>query len=119
MKLLRPCLLYLYALKLQYSKHITLLRGNHEDRHLTEYFTFKRESSFCALPVAALIENRFFRVHGGLSPELVILEDLHRVYSVVNFGYECEHSQHGPPLPPGTTFDHNLGCSYFCTYEAA
>ncbi|KAJ8590568.1 hypothetical protein M405DRAFT_816062 [Rhizopogon salebrosus TDB-379] len=36
---------------------------------------------------------------------------------VVNFGYECEHSQHGPPLPPGTTFDHNSvrGCSYFCT----
>ncbi|KAJ8584056.1 Metallo-dependent phosphatase [Rhizopogon salebrosus TDB-379] len=147
------CLLYLYALKLQYPKHITLLRGNHECRHLTEYFTFKREclhkyspavydaciASFCALPVAALVDNRFFCVHGGLSPELVTLEDLRRLNRfqepgssgllcdllwsdpVVNFGYEQEHSQHGPPLPPGTTFEHNSvrGCSYFFTYDAA
>ncbi|KAG1741615.1 Metallo-dependent phosphatase-like protein [Suillus lakei] len=147
------CLLYLYALKLQYPKHITLLRGNHECRHLTEYFTFKREclhkyspavydaciASFCALPVSALVDNRFFCVHGGLSPELVTLDDLRRLDRfqepgssgllcdllwsdpVVNFGYEHEHSQQGPPLPPGTTFEHNgvRGCSYFFTYEAA
>lgn len=147
------CLLYLYTLKLQHPKRITLLRGNHECRHLTEYFTFKREclhkyspavydaciASFCALPVSALVDNRFFCVHGGLSPELVTLEDLRRLDRfqepgssgllcdllwsdpVVNFGYEHEHSQQGPPLPPGTTFEHNgvRGCSYFFTYEAA
>ena len=111
------CLLYLYALKIQRPKDIVLLRGNHECRHLTEYFTFKREcthvlakvhgstglnvmsvfflgtglhkysqavydaclESFNALPVAALVDNRFFCVHGGISPELITLDDLRRV----------------------------------------
>ncbi|KAH7908794.1 Metallo-dependent phosphatase-like protein [Hygrophoropsis aurantiaca] len=147
------CLLYLYALKIQYPTHFTLLRGNHECRHLTEYFTFKREclhkyspavyeaciSSFCALPVTALVDKRFFCVHGGISPELITLEDLRTLNRfeepgssgllcdllwsdpVANFGYEHEPSAHGPPLPPGTTFEHNgvRGCSYFFTYEAA
>ncbi|KAG9311260.1 Metallo-dependent phosphatase-like protein [Chiua virens] len=147
------CLLYLYALKIQRPKDITLLRGNHECRHLTEYFTFKREclhkysqavyeaclESFNALPVAALVDNRFFCVHGGISPELITLDDLRRLDRfqepgssgllcdllwsdpVANFGYEHEPSQHGPPLPPGTTFEHNAtrGCSFYYTYEAA
>ncbi|KAL4074387.1 Metallo-dependent phosphatase-like protein [Scleroderma yunnanense] len=147
------CLLYLYTIKLQRPKDITLLRGNHECRHLTEYFTFKREClhkysaavydaclmSFNALPLAAIVDKRFFCVHGGLSPELITLDDLLKLDRfqepgssgllcdllwsdpVANFGYEHEPSPHGPPLPPGTTYEHNAtrGCSFFFTYEAA
>ena len=34
----------LLCLKLKYPSHITLLRGNHESRNMTENFTFREEA---------------------------------------------------------------------------
>ncbi|TFK63936.1 Metallo-dependent phosphatase, partial [Pluteus cervinus] len=166
-------LLYLYTLKINFPTRFTLLRGNHECRHLTEYFTFKREckpflllpsspflphepifltrlhkyseavyekciESFCALPLGAIVDGRFFCVHGGISPELLKVEDMRRLNRFMepgshgllcdllwadpypSFGHESESGAH-PALAPGTTFVHNQtrGCSFFYTYEAA
>ena len=36
-------------------------------------------SSFDALPIAAMLEDSFFCVHGGLSPSLVKVADINKI----------------------------------------
>uniref|UniRef100_A0A6B2KZW6 Serine/threonine-protein phosphatase n=1 Tax=Arcella intermedia TaxID=1963864 RepID=A0A6B2KZW6_9EUKA len=84
------CLILLFCYKLSYPHSFFMLRGNHECRHLTDYFTFREEcvhkysreiydslmDCFDALPLAAIMNKQFFCVHGGLSPEIDIIEEI-------------------------------------------
>ncbi|KAJ2140048.1 3',5'-cyclic-nucleotide phosphodiesterase (PDEase) (3':5'-CNP) [Coemansia sp. RSA 353] len=136
------CLLYLYALKLRNPKTVFMLRGNHECRHLTDYFTFKLEclhkyservyeaavESFCALPLGAVVNGQFLCIHGGLSPELHTLDDLRnldRFREPPTHGLMCDLLWADPVEDFGheknkSYFVHNYarGCSYFFSYAA-
>ncbi|CAK5266188.1 unnamed protein product [Mycena citricolor] len=137
------CVLYLWALKIWYPKSIYLLRGNHECRHLTDYFTFKLEckhkysealydactDSFCALPLAAVVNDQFLCIHGGLSPELRTVDDIRKINRFMEpptSGLMCDILWSDPAENFGseTTTDgflhnHVRGCSFFYTYNAA
>ncbi|WOO85829.1 Serine/threonine-protein phosphatase 2B catalytic subunit A1 [Vanrija pseudolonga] len=138
------CVLYLWSLKMWYPDTLFLLRGNHECRHLTDYFTFKLEckhkysetvynacmDTFCNLPLAAVMNRQFLCIHGGLSPELHTLDDLrsiNRFREPPTHGLMCDIlwadplEDFGNEKNPTENFVHNhvRGCSYFFTYNAA
>ncbi|CAI5758768.1 unnamed protein product [Candida verbasci] len=137
------CLIYLYSLKLTYPNSFWMLRGNHECRHLTEYFTYKNEClhkysqdlyeesllSFNALPLAAIMNEQFFCVHGGLSPQLTDLESirrLNRFKEPPTKGLMCDLLWADPIEEyDDDNVDHEFltnnvrGCSYAFTYKAA
>ncbi|KAJ3256922.1 3',5'-cyclic-nucleotide phosphodiesterase (PDEase) (3':5'-CNP) [Boothiomyces macroporosus] len=85
--------------------------------------------SFCALPLAAIMNKQFLCIHGGISPELTSIEDLrqlNRFKEPPTHGLMCDALWADPLEDFGQErtndfFVHNgvRGCSYFYSYHAA
>jgi serine/threonine-protein phosphatase PP1 catalytic subunit len=83
----------LFAMKLRAPANIFLLRGNHESPEMTESFGFAAEciekldnrfyelflDVFDCMPIAAVINQRIFCVHGGLSPVTYSIESIREI----------------------------------------
>lgn len=98
----------LVALKVRFRNRITILRGNHESRQITQVYGFYDEclrkygnanvwkyftDTFDYLPMTAVISDRIFCLHGGLSPSIDTLDharDLDRVQEVPHEGPMCD-----------------------------
>jgi serine/threonine-protein phosphatase 2A catalytic subunit len=82
------------ALKVRYPERVTIIRGNHESRQITQVYGFYDEclrkygsatvwktftDLFDFLPLTACIEGKVFCPHGGLSPSIDSLEDVAKI----------------------------------------
>ncbi|KAB8237494.1 Metallo-dependent phosphatase-like protein [Aspergillus alliaceus] len=85
------CLLLAY--KVKYSENFFILRGNHECASINRIYGFYDECKrrynvklwktfidcFNCLPIAAIVEDKIFCMHGGLSPDLNSMEQIRRI----------------------------------------
>jgi len=87
----------LLLLKIRYPACITLLRGNHESRQITQVYGFYDEClrkygnsnpwKYCTeifdyLTLSAIVENSIFCVHGGISPDIKLLDQIRTINRV-------------------------------------
>jgi len=84
----------LVCLKVRYASRITILRGNHESRQITQVYGFYDEClrkygsitvwRYCTeifdyLSLSAIIDGKIFCVHGGLSPSIQTLDQIRTI----------------------------------------
>ncbi|KAG8456966.1 hypothetical protein KFE25_009751 [Diacronema lutheri] len=98
----------LLLLKARYPTRMTLLRGNHESRQITQVYGFYDECQrkygnanpwryttelFDWCPLAALVDGSVLCVHGGLSPEVRTLDQvrlIERCQEIPHEGAFCD-----------------------------
>ena len=84
----------LVLLKVKYPHHMTLLRGNHESRQVSQVYGLYDEvqrkygnpslwrdytDTFDYLPLAAVVGGKVFAVHGGLSPDISHVDQIRQI----------------------------------------
>ncbi|EAY19961.1 Serine/threonine protein phosphatase alpha-1 isoform, putative [Trichomonas vaginalis G3] len=123
------CLLFAY--KLKRPENFFLLRGNHECSYINREFGFYDECverynielwrTFCdvfnCLPLVAIIEDRIFCVHGGISPFLDNLDQIReyehqRPFDIPEEGLICDLVWSDPDIETEDWGANDRGASY-------
>lgn len=117
------------AYKIKYPENFFLLRGNHECANINRVYGFfdecKRRFSvklwrtFCdcfnCLPFAAIIDDRIFCCHGGLSPHLTNMDQIRRIKRPTNVptrGVVCDLLWSDPDRKVPEWGENERGVSY-------
>jgi len=121
------CLMLAY--KLKYPENFFLLRGNHECASINRIYGFydecKRRFSiklwkiftecFNCLPVAAIVDEKIFCCHGGISPDLKDMNQIKRISrptDVPDNGLLCDLLWSDPDKDVQGWGDNDRGVSY-------
>lgn len=119
----------LFAFKIMYPENFFLLRGNHECSYINRQFGFYEECVqfynpniwriFCdvfnCLPVAAIIDDKIFCVHGGISPSMESLDDIKEIArptEIPEEGLLCDLLWADPDADVEDWADNDRGTSY-------
>jgi serine/threonine-protein phosphatase PP1 catalytic subunit len=122
-------IILLLAYKLKYKENFFLLRGNHECGQINRIYGFydecKRRYSiriwkefqdvFNCMPIAALIDDKILCMHGGLSPELVLVSQLNQITrptEVPESGLLCDLLWSDPEKGQSSWGENDRGVSY-------
>ena len=123
------CLLFAY--KIRYPENFFLLRGNHECSYINREFGFYEEciehynisvwrmfnDVFNCLPIAAIVDDKIFCVHGGISPDLKKMDDIRaldhqRPIDIPEDGLLCDLVWSDPDIDTRDWAPNDRGASY-------
>jgi serine/threonine-protein phosphatase PP1 catalytic subunit len=123
------CLLLIF--KIKYKDNFFMLRGNHECSYINRLYGFYDECKnqfgdinvwenfgklFECLPIAAIVENKIFCIHGGISPSLTSLDDIRKLprpLEIPEDGLLCDLVW-SDPNPEVETWEENERGTGFC-----
>ena len=123
------CICLLLAYKIKYPENFFLLRGNHECASINRIYGFydeckrryniklwkKFQDVFNVLPFAAVVDEKIFCIHAGLSPDLNSPEQIKRIMrptDVPDSGLLCDLLWSDPEADISGWAENDRGVSY-------
>ena len=112
---------------MRYPDRITLIKGNHETRQITQVYGFYDECMrkygsinvwrYCTeifdyLPISVIIDGKIFFIHGGLSPTVGTGDEIRNIcgkQEVLHDGAMCDLLWSGPYQDQKGFLPHSVG----------